>query len=557
MYSWYLRQRLSVKLVLPSVLIVFLLAIAGIYIFALAKDQQILQHASNTEAQLARKLSNLIESYSQTQSHLFKAVALSFAGVDQAKIAEEISTYIARQPQLQKIASEIADLDVFEASSNEFTTIQLQSKEYFHWVKQVAESLDDPGMAASNMVTTETKFNNLRKTLDQILNTQETRMGLVAEKTEASLKGLTRSQLIATLIVAIIAVGISLLNLRMFKTFVNKAKEDVCIIANGNFAHQISVTSGDELGELAMSVEQMRIKTKTLLEGLKTTASGLTSTSETLKDLSGQLTQDASRVDNRTVVISTAGRDVSSLADRMAKEAQIVSKGSASTAHSLEEMKSTILEIARNCNREVEMVQVHSQTTRNVIEGMNNLGTASKEIGSILKMINDIAGKTRLLALNATIEAASAGEAGKGFSVVAAEVKDLAVQSNSAASLIEQKIIAIQSQVTQSISASHEISHAMDDFSEISRTIAAAVEEQSAMVSEIAQAVADVSQSSSSLEHGMDDVSQKTVQVLNAIKDVGEVAASTAKEAQLTAEHSGRLNSIAAELSNNMSKFQV
>ena len=57
---------------------------------------------------------------------------------------------------------------------------------------------------------------------------------------------------------------------------------------------------------------------------------------------------------------------------------------------------------------------------------MQSVATASKEIGSFLSIITEIADKTKLLAVKAAIEAARAGEADKGFTVVAYEVRQLA-----------------------------------------------------------------------------------------------------------------------------------
>lgn len=65
-------------------------------------------------------------------------------------------------------------------------------------------------------------------------------------------------------------------------------------------------------------------------------------------------------------------------------------------------------------------------------EGIQALDTQSRVIGSIIKTISDIAGKTNLLALNAAIEAARAGEQGRGFAVVADEVRQLASRTSTA-----------------------------------------------------------------------------------------------------------------------------
>jgi len=92
-----------------------------------------------------------------------------------------------------------------------------------------------------------------------------------------------------------------------------------------------------------------------------------------------------------------------------------------------------------------------SSVIKDASETINDLGSRSGEIESIISVITDIASQTNLLALNAAIEAARAGEHGRGFAVVASEVKKLADKTAKSTDEITHKIKLIQTETQSSV----------------------------------------------------------------------------------------------------------
>jgi methyl-accepting chemotaxis protein len=342
-------------------------------------------------------------------------------------------------------------------------------------------------------------------------------------------------------------------------------------MAQGALNQKVELERKDELGQLALSFNQMSVNIRTLIERAKKTGEQVAVSSEQLSQSAEQTKQAINQI-TLTIQEVAAGTETQVQgAEESAKAMEEMSKGIQRIAEKSTVVLDASVETVKEAEQGNDSIQKAVRQMDSISHSVNHsasviksLGERSKEIGEIVEVITSISSQTNLLALNAAIEAARAGEHGRGFAVVADEVRKLAEQSRKSAEQITDLIQKIQEGTTQAVSAM------IDGTREVETGIVTVHQTGEAFklivkaAQRVAEQIEEVSASSQQMSASSQQVTASVEEIITIAKESAEGTQNiaTASEEQLASveEISGSadaLNKMAQELKEVIGKFKL
>ncbi|MDJ0766760.1 MAG: methyl-accepting chemotaxis protein [Myxococcota bacterium] len=283
----------------------------------------------------------------------------------------------------------------------------------------------------------------------------------------------------------------------------------------GDFTKNFKIEREDEFGDLGRKANSMMKTLGDLIRGVLEASQNLSGAANELSAAAqemenGALNQSSSTEETSSAMVEMAAQidqvaqsahDLAATVDELATSVQEISASSSQVernadvlvtsveenASTIEQMTVTIGSIANSVKVVEEESRTAAQTAdeggRELSQVIDGIGQSGRDIGKILRIIEEIADQTNLLALNAAIEAARAGEVGRGFAVVAEEVRRLAERSVDSTREIGLVVQTVQRDTSQAVdltqSVLERIVNAVTKTSDLVTEVHAATEEQS------------------------------------------------------------------------------
>lgn len=228
---------------------------------------------------------------------------------------------------------------------------------------------------------------------------------------------------------------------------VKKIVDSLNKISKGDLTEVCKVNAKDETGLIAENLNSMSKNVADLISELKQNYSNLQENAENLSSVSELMALSSEQVSSSIQDVAGGASnqavdliEITSKVNKFSEELEKIVVSMRDTEENSKAIEGMASESNKEMNYVIESLNHTSNSFKDFMDKISNLGEGIAQINEITTFINSIADQTNLLALNAAIEAARVGEEGKGFAIVSDEIRKLAEQTKDSSKNINDLI---------------------------------------------------------------------------------------------------------------------